>query len=141
MGWAQAVTETPAFGSIEQWQIYNFTVDSHPIHQHLVAFEVVGRTCRTGTPASTCVTPHPVEPSEAGYKDTVIAYPGEITKVKAKFDIPGLYVWHCHIVEHEDNEMMRPYVVMPAPLPPHDDHGDHHHGPPTKKHHHHLAHK
>ncbi len=44
---------------------------------------------------------------------TVIAYPGEITSVKDKFDIAGLYVWHCHIVEHEDNEMMRPFVVSP----------------------------
>jgi spore coat protein A, manganese oxidase len=50
---------------------------------------------------------------ETGYKDTVIAYPGEITRVKAKFDLPGRYVWHCHILEHEDNEMMRPYRVGP----------------------------
>ena len=49
-----------------------------------------------------------------GYKDTVIAYPGQITRLKAKFDISGLYVWHCHIVEHEDNEMMRPYCVKNA---------------------------
>jgi FtsP/CotA-like multicopper oxidase with cupredoxin domain len=54
-------------------------------------------------------------PSETGPKDTVIAYPGEITRVKARFDIPGLFVWHCHIVEHEDNEMMRPYHVGPIP--------------------------
>jgi FtsP/CotA-like multicopper oxidase with cupredoxin domain len=51
------------------------------------------------------------EPWETGFKDTVIAYPGEITRVKAKFDLPGRYVWHCHIVEHEDNEMMRPLEV------------------------------
>jgi FtsP/CotA-like multicopper oxidase with cupredoxin domain len=54
-----------------------------------------------------------VQPWETGFKDTVIAYPGEITTVKAKFDVGGLYVWHCHIVEHEDNEMMRPYFVGP----------------------------
>ncbi|UCD29751.1 MAG: multicopper oxidase domain-containing protein, partial [Planctomycetota bacterium] len=53
------------------------------------------------------------QPWETGFKDTVIAYPGEITTVKSLFDIAGLYVWHCHIVEHEDNEMMRPYVVTP----------------------------
>ena len=46
-----------------------------------------------------------------GYKDTVVAFPGQITRIKAKFDIAGLYVWHCHIVEHEDNEMMRPFMV------------------------------
>jgi Multicopper oxidase len=48
-------------------------------------------------------------------KDTVIAYPGEITRVKALYDLPGFYVWHCHIVEHEDNEMMRPFHVGPIP--------------------------
>jgi FtsP/CotA-like multicopper oxidase with cupredoxin domain len=52
----------------------------------------------------------PVPAWEKGLKDTVMAYPGEITRIKAKFDLPGLYVWHCHIVEHEDNEMMRPLL-------------------------------
>ena len=58
-----------------------------------------------------------VQPWESGYKDTVIAYPGQITTVRATFDVEGLYVWHCHIVEHEDNEMMRPYVVSGAAAP------------------------
>jgi spore coat protein A len=53
----------------------------------------------------------PPEIWETGLKDTVIAYPGEITRVKARFDIAGLFVWHCHILEHEDNEMMRPLCV------------------------------
>ena len=48
------------------------------------------------------------------FRDTVIAYPNEITRVKALFDRAGLFVWHCHIVEHEDNEMMRPYRIGPA---------------------------
>jgi FtsP/CotA-like multicopper oxidase with cupredoxin domain len=52
---------------------------------------------------------------EMGFKDTVIVYPGEYTQIKARFDTPGLFVWHCHILEHEDNEMMRPYRVGPAP--------------------------
>jgi FtsP/CotA-like multicopper oxidase with cupredoxin domain len=56
-------------------------------------------------------TPNAVQAWESGFKDTFISYPGEVTRIKAKFDIEGLYVWHCHIVEHEDNEMMRPYVV------------------------------
>jgi len=47
----------------------------------------------------------------AGLKDTVIAYPGQVTRVKARLERPGLFVWHCHIVEHEDNEMMRPYCI------------------------------
>jgi FtsP/CotA-like multicopper oxidase with cupredoxin domain len=56
-------------------------------------------------------TQRAAEAWEAGYKDTVIAYPGEVTRLTATFDIAGLYVWHCHILEHEDNEMMRPYCV------------------------------
>jgi FtsP/CotA-like multicopper oxidase with cupredoxin domain len=59
----------------------------------------------------------PPERWETGLKDTVIAYPGEITRVRATFDLPGLYVWHCHIVEHEDNEMMRPLFVGQGPPP------------------------
>jgi hypothetical protein len=101
------VTENPMVGDTEEWDIYNFTVDGHPIHLHLVRFEVIGRSL-IGAPVIPGVG---VQPWETGYKDTVIAFPGEITRVKALFDIPGLYVWHCHIVEHEDNEMMRPYVV------------------------------
>ncbi len=54
------------------------------------------------------------QPWESGYKDTVIAYPGQMTRIIATFDLAGLYVWHCHIVEHEDNEMMRPYRVVSA---------------------------
>jgi spore coat protein A len=104
------VTENPKSGDIEEWSIYNFTEDAHPIHLHLVRFEVVSRRPIDG---STLAAGTGVQPWEMGYKDTVIAYPGQITTVKAKFDIAGLYVWHCHIVEHEDNEMMRPYVVSP----------------------------
>jgi FtsP/CotA-like multicopper oxidase with cupredoxin domain len=100
------VTENPALGATEEWDIYNFTVDAHPIHLHLVRFEVISRQVIGGDV-------RPREAWESGYKDTVIAYPGEITKLKALFDLEGLYVWHCHIVEHEDNEMMRPYFVGP----------------------------
>jgi spore coat protein A, manganese oxidase len=103
------VTENPIAGDTEEWEIYNFTADAHPIHLHLVRFAVINRTLFNGTPG-----PHgSVQPWETGYKDTVIAYPNEITRIRAKFDLPGLYVWHCHIVEHEDNEMMRPFVVSP----------------------------
>jgi hypothetical protein len=98
------VTENPAVGATEEWDIYNFTEDAHPIHLHLVRFEVVKRQA-FGEAA------RGPEPWESAYKDTVISYPGEITTVKALFDLAGLYVWHCHIVEHEDNEMMRPYFV------------------------------
>jgi spore coat protein A len=104
------VTENPKAGDIEEWSIYNFTEDAHPIHLHLVRFEVISRGPVQNYPIAAGTG---VQPWEKGFKDTVIAYPSQITTVKAKFDIAGLYVWHCHIVEHEDNEMMRPYVVGP----------------------------
>jgi len=104
------VTENPRLGNTEQWEIYNFTPDAHPIHVHLVRFQVVGRRAIHGGPSVVGDAP---QPTEAGFKDTVIAYPGEITAIKALFDLPGLYVWHCHILEHEDHDMMRPFVVSP----------------------------
>ena len=104
------VTENPRLGNTEQWEIYNFTSDAHPIHVHLVRFQVVGRRAIHGGPSVVGDAP---QPTETGFKDTVFAYPGEITAIKALFDLPGLYVWHCHILEHEDHEMMRPFVVSP----------------------------
>ena len=121
------VTEAPKLGDIEEWQIYNFTADAHPIHLHPVRFEVVRRTAFDGSPSQHGDLPV----GEAGFKDTGISYPGEITTIRIKFDLPGLYAWHCHIVEHEDNEMMRPFVVLAnPPSPHHHDNGDrdrHHH--------------
>jgi spore coat protein A len=107
LGWDEPITENPAVGAIEIWEIHNFTADAHPIHIHEVTFEIVNRQL-IGDP-----TPRPPASWEAGRKDTVIAYPNEVTRVKALFDRPGLFVWHCHILEHEDNEMMRPYRVSP----------------------------
>jgi FtsP/CotA-like multicopper oxidase with cupredoxin domain len=104
--WSDLITENPALNSTEEWEIHNFTEDAHPIHVHLVKFELLGRGA-DGTQSP--------EAWETGPKDTVIAYPGEITRIKMMFDLPGFYVWHCHIVEHEDNEMMRPYHVGPIP--------------------------
>ena len=102
--WDDPIAQTPGVGAIETWELWNWSADAHPIHLHLVKFEVVNREIISGAV-------RPPEPWEAGWKDTVIAYPGEVTRVKAKFDIPGLYVWHCHILEHEDNEMMVPFCV------------------------------
>jgi len=53
-------------------------------------------------------------PGEGGWKDTVKMNPGEVTRIIANFDLAGRYVWHCHILEHEDDEMMRPLIVQPA---------------------------
>ncbi len=103
--WDDPITENPAIGATEVWELHNFTEDAHPIHIHEILFEVVNRQ-PFGGPS------RPPEPWEAGArKDTVVAYPGEITRVKATFDRGGLFVWHCHIVEHEDHEMMRPYRI------------------------------
>jgi FtsP/CotA-like multicopper oxidase with cupredoxin domain len=105
--WDDPIAQNPALNSIETWELWNWSADAHPIHLHLVKFEVVNREVIGGAVRAP-------EPWEAGWKDTVIAYPGEITRVKALFDVPGLYVWHCHILSHEDNEMMVPYCVGEA---------------------------
>jgi FtsP/CotA-like multicopper oxidase with cupredoxin domain len=108
LGWDDPITENPAVGATEMWEMHNFTEDAHPIHIHEILFEVVNReVIETGAVRAP-------EAWELGSrKDTVIAYPGEITRVKATYDRPGLFVWHCHIVEHEDHEMMRPYRIGP----------------------------
>jgi spore coat protein A len=108
--WIDAITENPATGATEIWEIYNSTEDAHPIHIHEIEFEIVGRENAAGVV-------RPPEAWETGPKDTVISYPGEITRVKATFDRAGQFVWHCHILEHEDNEMMRPYSVGPIQNP------------------------
>jgi FtsP/CotA-like multicopper oxidase with cupredoxin domain len=119
--WADPVSENPGVGDTELWEFYNFTADAHPMHIHEIVFEVVNRQAITFTVDEmghiSAVTPvgDPRGPEawESGFKDTLIAYPGEVTRVRAKFDTPGQFVWHCHIVEHEDNEMMRPYRIGP----------------------------
>jgi spore coat protein A, manganese oxidase len=114
--WMNAITENPALNSTEIWEIYDFTEDAHPVHLHQVQFEVINRQDiaideATGTATLVPATITQPEAGETGTKDTVLVYPSKVTRVKAKFDIPGLYVWHCHILSHEDNEMMRPYCV------------------------------
>jgi bilirubin oxidase len=102
--WFYPVTENPAPGDTEVWELRNFTEDAHPIHIHAVQFEIVEREDASGAVRGP-------EAWETGTKDTVIAFPDEITRVKATFEHAGQFVWHCHILEHEDNEMMRPYSV------------------------------
>jgi FtsP/CotA-like multicopper oxidase with cupredoxin domain len=117
--WMDPVTENPAVGDTELWEFYNTTADAHPMHVHEIAFEVVNREGLV-TEEDEVVQPiqldgniTPPEAWESGFKDTVIAYPGQVTRVRARFETPGQFVWHCHIVEHEDNEMMRPYRIGP----------------------------
>ena len=114
------VTENPAVGATEVWEFYNATADAHPMHIHEVAFEVVepagtsvNEEARSSS-RSNSAGPHPARVLENGLKDTVIAYPGQVTRLRLRFNNPGQFVWHCHIVEHEDNEMMRPYRIGPV---------------------------
>ena len=118
--WMEPVTENPALGATETWEFYNATADAHPIHVHEVLFEVLNRQAILVDEATQQVqvvpgaVPTPPEPWETGFKDTVIAYPGQVTRIRVLFTTPGQFVWHCHIVEHEDNEMMRPYRIGPV---------------------------
>lgn len=117
--WDDPITENPKLGSTEIWYLINLSPDSHPIHVHLVEFQVLDRrdfdvdrynqekTIHYTGPA------HPPEPQERGWKDTVRADPNQVTRIIMKFGpFTGLYVWHCHMLEHEDYEMMRPYIVI-----------------------------
>ena len=118
--WMDPITENPAVGSTEVWEFYNTTGDAHPMHVHEVVFEVVNREGlvldadgNVAQPVQPDGVITPPEPWESGFKDTVLAYPGQVTRIRAVFSTPGQFVWHCHIVEHEDNEMMRPYRIGP----------------------------
>jgi FtsP/CotA-like multicopper oxidase with cupredoxin domain len=117
--WMDPVTENPLVGATELWELYNTTADAHPMHIHEIAFEVVNREGlvmeddEVVQPIQLDGNITPPEAWESGFKDTVIAYPGQVTRVRARFVTPGQFVWHCHIVEHEDNEMMRPYRIGP----------------------------
>jgi len=154
--WAADVSELPVLRSTEEWVIVNPTADTHPIHLHLVQFQLVSRqsfqtkkyvtdwTLINGLPPfplDKIPTELPVAPylqgkavgpapNEMGWKDTIQVHPGEVTVIRARWapidgspsypfvatEGPG-YVWHCHILDHEDNEMMRPYKVLPPPPP------------------------
>jgi FtsP/CotA-like multicopper oxidase with cupredoxin domain len=161
IGWHSPTTENPAFGSTEEWEIWNVTGDAHPVHLHLVHFEVLDRRYIvwdsntteddrlipndvSETPAGDGTylvaqpvvqhnglvgdgfkivhhvsgqgppLPQPVQYVENAPKDMVTALPGQITRIKATFDKPGRYVWHCHILSHEDHEMMRVLHIGPG---------------------------
>jgi spore coat protein A len=129
-------TEMPRVGTVEDWVYINLTADTHPMHTHLVTVQVIGRTpfdadayqaayggVNGGVPGGIDPNPfatgpmEPADPTERGFKDTVKVNPGYFTTVRAKYDLPTgvttpqTYVYHCHILEHEDNDMMRPFTV------------------------------
>ena len=125
--WMDPVTETPRAGTTEIWRIINTTGDAHPIHVHLVQFNILDRRAfdLDRYPGDLAFTgpaiPAPSSERHAA-KDVVQAFPGEVTRIIARFDLPAgttvtrgqrfRYVLHCHILEHEDNDMMRPYDVV-----------------------------
>jgi spore coat protein A len=121
LGWDD-ITEYPELGTTEVWSFFNLSPDVHPIHLHLVQFQILDRQklqpdrARPGfflpltLPGTQSVTP---EPHEAGWKDTFRSMPGEVTRIIARFaDFVGKYPYHCHILEHEDHEMMRQFQVV-----------------------------
>ena len=133
IAWHSPTTENPAFGDTEVWEIYNATADGHPVHLHLVHFEVLDRQKYNAKVVPQPIVQHngllgqgfrleniklqgkPVEADgvERAPKDMVTSLPGEVTRIKMTFDKPGRYVWHCHILSHEDHEMMRVLHVGP----------------------------
>lgn len=119
--WDDPISEDPLRGSTEVWEIYNNTADAHPIHLHQVQFQVLGKYRMADTdlngdgylgndydPSASV----PLRPEDTGSQDTVWVAPGEMLRIIEKFDLPGEYVWHCHILSHEDNEMMRPFYTI-----------------------------
>lgn len=136
MPWHTPITENPDVGDTEIWEIYNATGDAHPVHVHLVHFEVINRQGFTADSIEQPVHQHNgavgvaqrlenikikgkkrgPDPSEETRRDMVMALPDEITRIKMTFDKAGRYVWHCHILSHEDHEMMRPLHVGPGPF-------------------------
>jgi spore coat protein A len=129
LGYLAPTTENPSTGAIEVWQIMNLTSDTHPMHFHLVNVQLIQRQPFTGNPNSWSYTGPPTrpDPNEVGWKDTVRMNPGEVATIIMQFTLPKLpasmgnplsprtggheYVWHCHILEHEEHDMMRPFVV------------------------------
>jgi spore coat protein A len=112
------VTEDPVNGSIEIWEFVNTTIDAHPIHLHAVHFQLLDRrpfdVRRYQSTSEVVLTGKVLQsaPEERGWKDTVLCPPGQVTRIIIPFaGEPGRFVWHCHMLEHEDNEMMRPFLL------------------------------
>jgi spore coat protein A, manganese oxidase len=118
-GYADATTEFPKLGTMEKWRFINTTDDTHPMHLHLVQFQILerrgfdyGAFVRQGQ-IQLVGTPRPPAPNEAGWKDTAIVNPHDVLTILVRFEgFTGRYVFHCHMAEHEDNDMMRPFEVV-----------------------------
>jgi spore coat protein A len=132
-----AATFFPVLREPEIWRLINLTEDTHPIHVHLDSFQVLSRQpavvtladdgiTATGTSATVHIgqrsddgIPHALDDNELGLKDTVRVNANEVVDIAVRFSsFAGRYMYHCHILEHEDRDMMRPFVIMPAELMP-----------------------
>ena len=134
-GFDTPVTEVVKLGSTEVWEFFNATEDAHPVHVHLGQFKVLGRYHISATDTDgdgitlgddgyqndlgALVDTRDdlpgiqnLYPEDTGAQDTVWLGPGEALKIAMTFDRPGDYVWHCHILSHEDHDMMRPFKVV-----------------------------
>jgi FtsP/CotA-like multicopper oxidase with cupredoxin domain len=127
----------PMLGESEIWRLINLTGDTHPIHVHLDAFQILSRQpaaveipdggiTDSGTSATVWIgrelddgIPHALDANELGLKDTVRVNANEVVDIVVRFQtFAGRYMYHCHILEHEDRDMMRPFVIMPPELMP-----------------------
>ena len=112
------VTEFPKLNSVEEWQFINTTDDAHAMHLHLVQYQILRR--QGFNPVAFQLgklelvgPPRPPAPNEAGWKDTAVVNPRDVLTIIVQFKgYTGRYGFHCHMLEHEDNEMMRPYVIV-----------------------------
>jgi spore coat protein A len=117
--WMDPITEDPRLNTTEIWNFINTTPNGHPMHVHLVTFEVLSRRrfdvdIFNSTGEIVFTSPEMLPPNENGRRDMVRVPPGTVVKIIAHFDIPGEFVYHCHFLDHEDHEMMRPFKVVPG---------------------------
>jgi spore coat protein A, manganese oxidase len=120
-GYDDPVTETIQLNSVEKWRFINTSDDAHPMHLHLVQFQIVERqgfnvqAMLSARKLELVGQPRPPHPNELGWKDTATVNPGDVLTILARFEgYTGRYVFHCHMLEHEDNDMMRPFEVAPG---------------------------
>jgi spore coat protein A len=117
-GYDDPVTESPKLGALEKWRFINMTDDAHPMHLHLVQFQILERQgfnygAFLQGKLEFVGKARPPAPNEAGWKDTAVVSPRDVLTILVRFEgFAGRYVYHCHMAEHEDNDMMRPFEVV-----------------------------
>jgi spore coat protein A, manganese oxidase len=118
LSWEEPITEAPKLGDTEVWEVFNYTEDAHPVHLHLVQYQLLGRYKISDVDLdgdgylNDLGEAIPLYPEDLGNQDTVWVGPGEALKIISTWDRPGEFVWHCHILSHEDHTMMRPLQVI-----------------------------